>query len=278
MIKIPRFSYNDVEINYKMEGSGEPLIFVSGTFTKLQMWNYQIDYFKDKTTVVAFDNRGAGKSSRPDFPYTMEMFVEDLKQLLDYLGLTEGIHLCGSSMGAMISQKFALKYPMMTKTLILCAPGSYYPLKTSDQNQLVYDQLKELNPEESVKYWFPLIYSRAFKKRLENDRELFDEISKNMNFCSQLVDPPLYKDYINQNEALKNFDMRNSLKNIIQPTLILSGSKDKLSISGEIQSMHEEIPNSKLEIIPGVGHAFNIESPEETNRIIWKFVQEHKGE
>jgi len=272
---MPNFSYNDIEINYIIEGSGEPIVFVSGTFTKLQMWNYQIDFFKDKTTVVAFDNRGVGKSSRPDFPYTMEMFVEDLKHLLDCLDLTEGIHLCGSSMGAMISQKFALKYPKMTKTLILCAPTSYYPPKTSDQNLLTYDILKGLDLEKRVEYWFPLIYSREFKKRLENDKEFFDEICKDMNFCSQLVGPPLYKDYINQNEALRNFDLRDSIRDIIQPTLILSGSKDKMSIPGMIQSMHEEIPNSKLEIIPGAGHAFNIESPEETNRIIWKFVQEH---
>ncbi|MBY9008585.1 MAG: alpha/beta hydrolase [Candidatus Lokiarchaeota archaeon] len=272
---MPSFSYNDIELNYIIEGSGEPLVFVSGTFTKLQMWNYQIDFFREKMTIVAFDNRGVGKSSRPDFPYTMELFIEDLKQLLDYIGITEGIHLCGSSMGAMVSQKYALKYPKMIKTLILCAPGSYYPLKTSEQNLLTYNILKDLDLEQRVKFFFPLMYSREFKKRLETDREFFDEISKDMNFCAQLVDPPLYKDYINQNEAFKNFDMRDSIKDIIQPTLILSGSKDKMSIPGEIQSMNEEIPNSELEIIPGAGHAFNIEFPEETNRIIWKFVQEH---
>ena len=134
---------------------------------------------------------------------------------------------------------------------------------------------KVLNPEESVKYWFPLIYSRGFKKRLETDRAFFDEICKDMNFSYQLVDPPLYKDYINQNEALRNFDVRDSIKDIIQPTLILSGSKDRMLMPGELQSMQEKIPHSKMEIIPGAGHAFNIESPEETNRIIWKFVQEH---
>jgi len=272
---MPSFSYKDVEINYIMEGSGEPIVFVSGTFTKLQMWNYQIEFFKDKMTVVAFDNRGAGKSSRPDYPYTMEMFMEDLKQLLEYLDIKEGIHLCGSSMGAMISQKFALKYPKTAKTLILCAPTSYYPAKTSDQNLIAYNIVMDLDLEQRVKFWFPMVYSREFKKRLENDREFFDEICKDMNFCSQLLDPPLYKDYINQNEALRNFDMRNSIKNIIQPTLILSGSKDKMSIPAEIQSMHEEIPNSKLEIIPGLGHAFNIEAPEETNRRIWNFIQEN---
>ena len=75
---MPSFRYNEIEINHLMEGSGEPIVFVSGSYTKLQMWNYQIDYFKDKMTVVAFDNRGSGKSSRPDIPYTMEIFVEDL--------------------------------------------------------------------------------------------------------------------------------------------------------------------------------------------------------
>jgi len=272
---MPIFTYDDISINYIKEGSGEPLVFISGSFTKLQMWNYQTDFFKDKMTVVAFDNRGVGKSSRPDFPYTMEIFVEDLKNLFDYLDIKEGVHLCGSSMGAMISQKFVLKYPKMVKTLILCAPTSYYPPKTSDQNLLTYDILKGLSSEQRVEYWFPLIYSRAFKKRLGEDKELYDKISKDMNFCSQLVDPPLYRDYINQNEALRNFDMRNTIKNISQPTLILSGSKDKMSIPGMIETMHEDIPSSKLEIIPGVGHAFNIESPEETNNIIWNFIQEH---
>ena len=171
---MPIFSYNDIEINYEKEGSGEPLVFVSGTFTKLQMWNYQMEYFKDKMTVIAFDNRGAGKSSRPNYPYTMEIFMEDLKQLLEHLGIKEGIHLCGSSMGAMISQKFALEYPDKVKTLILCAPTSYYPTKTSDQNKLTYDLLEKLEtPREKAKFFFPLMYSRDFKKRLESDGEFF---------------------------------------------------------------------------------------------------------
>ena len=272
------FSYNDIEINYINEGSGEPIVFVSGTFTKLQMWDYQVDFFKEKMNVIAFDNRGAGKSSRPDYPYTMEMLVEDLKKLLDHLDIKGDVHLCGSSMGAMISQKFALRYPKIVKTLILCAPTSYYPSKTSDQNKITYDLLENLeSAEEKAKYWFPLMYSRNFKKKLESNQEFFEEICKDMSFCYHLVDPPLYKDYINQNEALRSFDMRDSIKDILQPTLILAGSKDKMVIPGMIQSMKNEIPNSKLEIIPGVGHAFNIESADETNKLIWDFIQEYLG-
>ena len=95
-----------------------------------------------------------------------------------------------------------------------------------------------------------------------------------MNFCAQIIDPPEYKDYINQNEALRNFDIRDSIKNINQPTLILSGAKDKMIIPGMLDSIHEQIPNSTLETIPG-SHAFNIEAPEETNNIIWNFLQKY---
>lgn len=269
------FTSNDVDINYIDIGSGEPLVFVCGTFTKLQSWNYQISYFKEKMRVITFDNRGAGRSSRPDYPYSMEMLVDDLKNLLDHLGISEGVHLCGSSTGAMISETFALKYPHIVKTLILCASTAYYSSKACDQNVLVYDNLKELDLNKRVEYWFPLIYSRAFKKRLGEDKELYDEISKDMNFCAQIIDPPEYKDYINQNEALRDFDVRDSIKNIAQPTLILSGAKDRYAIPGMLESMHEQIPNSILETIPGMGHAFNIEAPEETNNTIWNFFQKY---
>lgn len=272
---MPFFSSNDVAINYIDIGSGNPLVFVCGTFTKYQSWNYQIKYFKEKMRVIAFDNRGTGKSSRPDYPYSIEMLVEDLKNLLGHLGINEGVHLCGSSMGAMISQVFALKYPQIIKTLIICAPTAYYPSKTCDQNVLTYDILKELDLNKRVEYWFPLMYSRAFKKRLGEVKELYDEISKDMNFCAQIIDPPEYKDYINQNEALRNFDIRDLIKNINQPTLILSGAKDKLAIPGMLDTMHELIPNSILETIPGMSHAFNIEAPEETNNIIWNFLQKY---
>jgi pimeloyl-ACP methyl ester carboxylesterase len=65
------------------------------------------------------------------------------------------------------------------------------------------------------------------------------------------------------------------IKKILQPTLILSGSRDKMSIPGMVESVHEKIPNSQLVILPEMGHAFNIESPEETNKLIWKFICEN---
>jgi len=54
--------------------------------------------------VIAFDNRGADKSSRPDYTHTNDMYVEDTKNLLDHLNIQKGIHLFGFSIGGMIAQ------------------------------------------------------------------------------------------------------------------------------------------------------------------------------
>lgn len=102
-------------------------------------------------------------------------------------------------------------------------------------------------------------------------------IKRNMNFCAQRVDPPLYNDWINQIEALRNFDMRESIQNITQPTLLISGSKDKFSIPGMREAMHEKMPHSKLEILNGLGHAFTVEDPEKANIAIWNFIQDNLG-
>ena len=277
MKKIPIFTYDDININYIKEGYGEPLVFLSGSFTKLQSWNYQIDFFKDKMTVIALDKRGEGKSSRPDYPYTMEMFVGDLKNLLDHINIHKDIHMCGLSMGTMIALKFALKYPEMVKTLILCSAFCYYPSKAWEQNLIIHQMLKELDLNQRVEYWFPLMYSRLFRKRLAEDKESLEIIKSDMNPCSQIVDPPLYKDCLNQFEALRNFDLRLSIHQITHPTLIISGSKDKMSIPGMCEYMHKEMPNSRLEFLAGLGHGFTIEAPEEANKLIWNFIQENLG-
>ena len=95
-----------------------------------------------------------------------------------YVGLdiSEGVHLCGSSMGAIISEIFAIKYPQIVKTLILCVPTAYYSPKVYDQNVLAYDTLRKLDSRERVEHWFPLMYSREFRKRLKQEKELYDQI------------------------------------------------------------------------------------------------------
>lgn len=272
---MPIFKHNDIEINYITEGEGEPLVLVHGTYTKLEAWNFQISYFKDKMNVIAFDNRGSGKSSRPNFPYSMDMYVEDVKNLLDHLNINQKIHLCGISMGGFIALSFALKYPEKVQTLILCATSAYEDQMGYEQRYKWAQEFIKLDIEQKIQFILPNLYSRAFRKKLKEDQNLNEIIKDDMNFIAYLKDSPTPEDYFNQLAAVKDYDVRDMLGNITQPILIMVGTKDRLVSLKESELLHEKIPNSKLEVFNNLLHGFTIEAADEVNHIMWNFLKEH---
>ncbi|MFX1568627.1 MAG: alpha/beta fold hydrolase [Promethearchaeota archaeon] len=259
-----------MELFYKREGEGPPLVLISGLGSKMS-WIFQIPFFKEKMMVIALHNRGVGKSSRPNYPYTMDMYLRDIKELLEHLNIKEKIHLCGLSMGGMIAQNYALTYPNTVKTLILCATTSYNP-ETSVKGVIESQQLLEkFDLDQKFKVRVAALYSRPFQRRLRSDKDLYNKIRNNF-----MEDPTTLQDWINQGAGVKNHDTRDYLHNIQQPTLILVGDEDKIIVGLEHSKLlHDKIPNSKLKIFNKVGHRFVDEIPEEVNTIIWEFIQEN---
>jgi len=229
-------------------------------------WIFQVPFFNDKMEVIALHNRGTGKSSRPNYPYTMDMFVEDIKDLLNYLNIKEKIHLAGISMGGMIAQNYVLKYPDTVKSLILCATTSKH-----DPTPLI-DQIKlNPDPEKRFKGRLPLLYSRDFRKRLKEDIELFEIIRKNT-----MDEPTEVQDYINQAAAASGHNTTDLLHKITVPTLIMVGTKDKLlPLSPHTEILHEKIPNSRLETFEELGHGIITEAADEVNKLMWNFIKEY---
>ena len=219
--------------------------------------------------VIALDNRGVGKSSRPNYPYTMEMFVNDIKNLLADLNIQEAIHLCGISMGGMIAQNFVLKYPYKVKTLILCATAAKIdPTPLIEQ----HIHMKEYDSKQIFMALIPLLYSRSFRKKLKEDKNLFELLRTNF-----MEDPTRFQDYMNQSAAILAHDTCASLHKIKQPTLILMGTKDRLVPQMSLKFMHEKISNSKLVLLNNLGHNFVIEQPDKLNNLIWSFIEEFLG-
>ena len=92
---------NGIKICYEIHGEGEPIILVSGWGGSKEGWFVQIGALSRYFEVIVFDNRGSGKSSRPNYPYTMDMYVDDINGLLGFLNI-ESTHLLGESLGGMI--------------------------------------------------------------------------------------------------------------------------------------------------------------------------------
>jgi pimeloyl-ACP methyl ester carboxylesterase len=131
--------------------------------------------------------------------------------------------------------------------------------------------MENFDLEKKLKVRIAALYSRPFQKRLKADKYLFEKIRKNF-----IEDPTTLQDWINQANAVKNHDTRDSLHEIQQPTLILVGEEDKIIVGLEHSKLlHRNISNSRLEIIKNVGHRFVDEKHEIVNNIMWEFIQEN---
>lgn len=229
-------------------------------------------------TVIALDLRGVGKSSRPNENYALDTLVEDIKDLLEFLNIKEQIHLCGFSNGGFIVQKFALKYPSLVKTIMLFESGPYVsPLTYEQFLKFLETSVKTATPEKIIQMMLPNMFSLSYRKKLKRDKELFELYKNDMGLVAQLKDPPRYQDYINHWMTIKDFDTRELLQGITQPTLILfvfQNEKERDEIK-EFVPILEKIPNSTIEMLEGIGHGLIIEAPEIVNNLMWNFLKEH---
>ena len=267
VIQFPIFEYEDIEINYLKRGKGSPLLMLQGLGQTIDSWTFQIPYFKRKMMVIALDNRGVGESSRPNYSYTMEMFVEETKALLDYLDINEKVHLIGVSMGGMIAQNFVLKYPEKVKTLILLATSAKmdpYPLIEE------YKLLEKRDVEDAYKKKLELMFSDSFIENVKNDEKLNDLLKKKLVIESTTT----IQDYINRGAAIAGHDTHNDLQKITIPTLIMAGTKDKIVPFKESEYLHAKIPNSTLISLENYGHgSLLVEEAQKINEMIWDFIK-----
>jgi pimeloyl-ACP methyl ester carboxylesterase len=141
---MPYAPVGDVDIYYEIHGPHDapPLVLIGGWASYRWIWFRQIPTLMKKYKCIVFDNRGAGKSSKPDYPYTMEMMAADTVGLLDALNI-ESAHFLGISMGGLVGQQIALSYPEKVRTLILVSTHFGGPNHIPIPDEVVMRQIDE---------------------------------------------------------------------------------------------------------------------------------------
>ncbi len=91
---MPTIKVNDINMYYEIHGQGEPLLLIMGMGADLTMWGDSVYRFAKKYQVITFDNRGAGRTDKPDIPYSIEMMADDTVGLMDRLNI-ERAHFLG---------------------------------------------------------------------------------------------------------------------------------------------------------------------------------------
>lgn len=215
---MPTVSVNDLSMYYEVHGEGETLVLIGGLSNDVSDYERMIPELAQRYRVIAFDNRGAGRTDKPDAPYSIDMMADDTVGLLAALGVTQA-HVMGVSMGGRIAISLTLKHPDLVKSLIL--------VSTSARGR-------------------PLTWRRRFM--------LDNPLIRVLRAMGTKYPQPQYA-FLRQLRASGDYDATERLHEIHVPTLILHGRNDRTAPFKLAEEMRDGVPGSRL-IAFGDGHIF----------------------
>jgi len=264
---MPTTKVGDINIYYEVHGEGEPLLLIMGLGADVTGWLFQTSEFSKEYRVIVFDNRGVGRTDAPDSPYSIEMMADDAAGLLYALGI-EKAHIIGLSMGGMIAQELALKYPQRVKSLILAttAAGPSEGIFRAGHVIDTWARMVQEGVSLETRIGEQLIW--IFTDKFFENEEQF-----NMTLNVMLSNPypqPAYA-LARQVAACLEHDARDRLGQIAVPTLVLVAKEDILLPVKLSEAIAAGIPSAELVVLEGGGHGFNFEIPDKFNQAVLDF-------
>jgi 3-oxoadipate enol-lactonase len=245
---VPYATANGVELYYEVDGEGPRLLFISGSMGDLRTHGAPFSHpGLAAFTVARYDQRGLGRSAKPDVAYTMADYADDAAALLDTLGW-DTARVLGVSFGGMVAQELALRHPQKVERLLLActssggAGGASYPLHLVEPSLgsgdvTVLRGLLDTRPEEAEKLAAAM---------------------------ASVASPPLDADaragIRRQLEARAGHDTWDRLPRIACPTLVAAGRYDGIAPPENAVALASRIPDARLAFFEG-GHAFMLQDP-----------------
>lgn len=267
---MPRVRVGDIEIYHEIHGQGEPLLLIMGLGSDLAGWMFQVLEFSKHYRVVAFDNRGVGRTDAPDVPYSIEMMADDAAGLMDALDM-ESAHVLGISMGGFIAQGLAMRRLRRVRSLILAATGTHIDARGAFQLD-VWRRLIELGGDRElyVRESLPWLFTDGM---FENGRVVESMIKMRLSYP---YTQPAYA-YARQAGACLSFDSRGRLGSITAPALVVAGEKDGLFPPERSTELAGGIRGAELVVLEEGAHGFPIEIPEVFNGTVLSFLERQAG-
>lgn len=247
---------NGVSLRCRVEGpEGAPAVLFSNSLASdLTMWDAQAAHFSGRFRVIRYDTRGHGQSEAPCPPYSLALLAEDMRGLLDALGVPK-VHLVGLSLGGMAGQVFAARWPERLLSLALCDTAARTNREIWE-GRLKQARADGIGPlvEPSVERWF----TSPFRAR---NAILMDGVR-------QMIRRTPVDGYLGCGAAIMEMNNAPLLPGIKTRTLVVVGKQDPATPVSEAEFIHAQIPASRLAVIDQAAHLPNIEQEAEFNSIL----------
>lgn len=252
---------NGIKLAYVELGdpNGPPLLLLHGYTDTSRSWSMVAPYLAQYRIIIP-DQRGHGAADAPECCYTLSVFADDARLLLDALGI-DRTAIVGHSLGSMIAMTMAAEYPERVTALGLVGSTALVPVKRGDW---LY--------EEAIAVRVPLDPQSAFLKEWHPSNQ------------PTPVDPAFASAVMEEILAIRPHVWRSVLRELVgvpigrhaadvrAPVLILSGAKDPLFPAEHHAALVKAFPAATAHVFPELGHNPNFERPEEVGKRIAAFL------
>lgn len=244
-----------VELHCESTGAGAPVLLVMGLGMNATGWWRTVPVLAGAgLRVLAFDNRGVGRSSRPRGPYSVAQMADDCVAVLE-AAEESSAHVYGISLGGMIAQELVLRHPGRVRSLVLGAttPGGDRAAGADPTVLEFFRRRAGMPAEEAV--WASVPYNYGPATRARDAQRIGEDIAQRLRF------PIESAPYVAQLGAALGHDAHDRLGAIAAPTLVIHGEADAMVPPGNGALLAEGIPGAQLSLWPGAGHLYVTDEP-----------------
>lgn len=276
-LRMSKVKVNDISLYYEIHGQGQPIVFIAGLANDHTSWQKVIEPYTKQYRVILVDNRGAGQSDCPDYPYTVEMMADDIAGLVQQLGIPAA-HFVGSSLGGCIAQTIAHTYPQLVKSIVIAnsftssfaQSNMRAHLSTRIRLELMNMQVKTgVSTATAIAKLNGIFgYSQSYLSQ--------PGVLDQLEHGTVAVDARAVQNYTNQLHAINTFDSTGWLYAIKVPCLVIASDDDLLASVEQSKLIAQAIPGAQYFCFHKAGHALREEQPELFNKVVLDFLAKQR--
>lgn len=258
---MPHIGVRDLRVYHEVAGAGPPVLVISGSGADLRHAPHERHPLAQQFEVIGYDQRGLGRTSKPDVAYSMADYADDAAALLDALGV-ERAHVVGISFGGMVAQHLVLGHPDRVQRLVLACTSPGGP-EYASADLLSLSRLPEAERGPA--------HLALFDTRCQPGAPIPDDLRPILKARANrpaVTDPVAVMGARRQLEARADHDVGDRLGEIASPTLVIGGVHDGIAPVRNLELIAERIPDARLVICDG-GHLFFLQ-----DRSAWPTVIE----
>ena len=253
---------------YERRGAGEPLLLITGFTISSAIFDPILPLYEESFECITYDHRGSGRSGAPLGVTSMPELAADAARLLDALDV-ESAHVYGLSMGGMVAQELAIRFPERVRGLVLgCStPGGPRAIRpTIGEWRTLLAAMAGGLVEDGRPWLAGALFSPEFR------REQPERVRELLRFFAAHRAPPhgAWSHLL----ASVYHDTCSRLPQIQAPTLVLHGERDAMAPLANARMLASRIPDAELRVVPGAGHAYGLEKPEESRDLFVDWLDE----